>query len=157
RAEAERERDQAQEVTGFLVLSFRKPDPAQDGKDVKVAELLSRAVQELEGRSKMAPATKAAILDAVGQTYYGLGLIPETVTTQEKPCALGRKELGEDHPDTLSSMDNLAVAYHHAGQFDRAITLHEQALRARRAKLGDDHPDTLISMNDLAETYSSAG
>jgi serine/threonine protein kinase/lipopolysaccharide biosynthesis regulator YciM len=157
RAEAEKERDQAKEVTEFLVSSFRKPDPAQDGKDVKVAELLGRAVQELEGRAKMAPATRAAILDAVGQTYYGLGLMPETVTTQEKTFALCRTALGEDHSDTLSAMDNLAVAYHHAGQLDRAITLHEQALKARRSKLGDDHPDTLISMNDLAETYISAG
>src|SRR5205823_1783023 len=71
-AEAEKERDQAKEVTEFLVSSFRKPDPTEDGKDVKVAEVLARAVKELERRTKMAPVTKATILNAVGETYSGL-------------------------------------------------------------------------------------
>jgi serine/threonine protein kinase/lipopolysaccharide biosynthesis regulator YciM len=157
RAEAEKERDQAQEVTEFLVSSFRKPDPAQDGKDVKVAEVLGRAAKELEGRAKMALATKATILDAVGQTYRGLGLVPETVEAREKTFALRRQDLGEDHPDTLTAMHNLAVAYERAGQLNRALPLYEQALKVRRAKLGDDHPHTLKSMDGLASAFRAAG
>ena len=157
RADAERERDQAQEVTEFLVSSFRKPDPVQDGKDVKVAEVLGRAVKELEGRAKMAPGTKATIFGAVGNTYRGLGLVPETVAVWEKTCVLHRKELGEDHIETLESMNNLAMACLDAGQLDRAISLFEQVLKERQTKLGDDHPDTLGSMNNLALAYQAAG
>ena len=79
RAEAERERDQAKEVTEFLVSSFRKPDPAQDGRKVTVAEVLAGAVKDLEGRPKVAPATRATILSAVGRTYRGLGLVSEAL------------------------------------------------------------------------------
>jgi Tetratricopeptide repeat len=91
-------------VTAFLVSSFRKPGPAQDGSKVTVAEVLGRTVRELEGRAKMAPAIRAAILNAVGETYYGLGLVPETVIALEKTLALRRQELGDDHPETLGSM-----------------------------------------------------
>ena len=157
RAEAEKERDQAKEVTEFLVSSFRKPDPALDGRDVKVAEVLGHAVKQLEGRAKMVPATKATILGAVGETFLGLGLVPETVAAYEKAFALSRQEFGEDHPDTLTSKNNLAVAYEIAGRLDRAIALHDQVLKAQRAKLGDDHPHTLSSMNNLAMAYHKAG
>ena len=123
RAEAEKERDQAKEVTKFLVSSFRKPDPEQDGKEVKMAEVLGRAVKELEGRAKVAPTTRATIFSAVGETYSGLGLVPETVVLCDKASSIFLRELGEHHPDTLTALNNLAWAYHDAGQFDRAITL----------------------------------
>ncbi len=156
RAEAEKERDQAKEVTEFLVSSFRKPDPAAEGEKVTVAQVLGRAVQELEGR-KITPATRATILSAVGETYRGLGLVSETVGLFEKVLEIRRRELGEDHPETLESMNNLALACSDAGHPDRAIPLYEQTLAARRAKLGADHLDTLTTLNDLAVAYHDAG
>ena len=49
--------------------------------------------------------------------------------------------LGEDHPDTLTSRNNLADAYQAAGDLGRAIPLFEQALADRGRVLGEDHPD----------------
>src|SRR5215472_9427389 len=57
--------------------------------------------------------------------------------------------LGPDHPDTLTSRNNLANAYQAAGRTDEAITLHEQNLTARERVLGPDHPDTLTSRKNL--------
>ena len=37
--------------------------------------------------------------------------------------------LGNDHPDTLTMIDNLAVAYGAAGHTERAIPLHEDVLK----------------------------
>ena len=87
RAESIRERDQAQEVTAFLVSSFRKADPGEDGRTLTVAETLGRAVEGLEQRPKMATTTAAAILNAVAETYYGLGMVPESVEAAAKALA----------------------------------------------------------------------
>ncbi|MFF2130907.1 SAV_2336 N-terminal domain-related protein, partial [Streptomyces olivochromogenes] len=65
--------------------------------------------------------------------------------------------LGEDHPDTLSSRNNLAYAYRSAGDLGRAIPLYERTLTDRVRVLGEDHPDTLVSRNNLACAYESAG
>ena len=65
--------------------------------------------------------------------------------------------LGEDHPDTLGSRNNLAGAYQAAGDLGRAIPLYEQALADSGRVLGDDHPDTLTSLNNLAYAYQAAG
>ena len=122
----ERERDQAKDVTEFLVSSFRKPNPARDGRTVTVAEVLGRAVEELERRPRMAATTRATILNAIGDTFHGLGMVPENVDVCEKALEIRRRVLGEYHPDSLISLNDLAVAYCAAGQFDRAIPLHEQ-------------------------------
>ncbi|MFE5724063.1 FxSxx-COOH system tetratricopeptide repeat protein [Streptomyces erythrochromogenes] len=65
--------------------------------------------------------------------------------------------LGEDHPDTLNSRNNLAGAYYAAGDLDSAVPLLQRTLEDRVRVLGEDHPDTLISRNDLAATYETAG
>jgi tetratricopeptide (TPR) repeat protein len=157
RTEAEQQRDQAREVTDFLVTSFRKPDPAEDGRVVTVAAVLSPAVTELEARTKMAPATRATILSAVGETYYHLGLLPESLRTYEQALSIRRAHQGADHSDTLNAMNDLAVVCVEAGQLDRALSLQEVALKIQRAKLGEDHPDTLTSMHNLAIAYDDAG
>ena len=68
---------------------------------------------------------------------------------------MGRR-LGPDHPDTLTSRNNLALAYADAGRLDEAILLHEKSLEARERVLGPEHPDSLASRNNLAIAYRAA-
>ena len=65
--------------------------------------------------------------------------------------------LGADHPDTLRSRNNLALAYRAAGRLNDAIPLHEETLEARTRILGPNHPGTLGSRNNLANAYQAAG
>ena len=65
--------------------------------------------------------------------------------------------LGDDHPDTLSSINNLAALYRSQGKYDKAEPLYVECLAKRKEILGDDHPDTLSSMNNLAGLYRSQG
>ena len=70
---------------------------------------------------------------------------------------LSREVLGERHPDTLTSLNNLAVLYESQGRYGEAEPLFEQALQLRREVLGERHPDTLTSLNNLAALYESQG
>ena len=65
--------------------------------------------------------------------------------------------LGETHPDTLTSRNNLAGAYQAAGRLAEAIPLYERTLADRERVLGETHPDTLSSRNNLAVAYQAAG
>jgi tetratricopeptide (TPR) repeat protein len=65
--------------------------------------------------------------------------------------------LGSDHPNTLASRNELAIAYRAAGHLDEAITLHERNLTDRERILGPDHPQTLTNRNNLANAYRDAG
>ncbi|KAF1358620.1 hypothetical protein EJ07DRAFT_122642, partial [Lizonia empirigonia] len=66
-----------------------------------------------------------------------------------------KTKLGADHPDTLTSMNNLSVTYKHQGRWKEAEELDVEVLETRKTKLGADHPPTLISMNNLAFTFHS--
>jgi hypothetical protein len=69
-----------------------------------------------------------------------------------------RRELrGEEHPDTLASMGNLALTYSNQGRWKEAESLGVQVMEARTRVLGEEHPETLTSMGNLASTYSNQG
>jgi len=70
---------------------------------------------------------------------------------------LRKSKLGEDHPDTISSMGNLANHYAQAGRREEALKLSEEVVQLRKSKLGEDHPDTISSMGNLANHYAEAG
>jgi tetratricopeptide (TPR) repeat protein len=65
--------------------------------------------------------------------------------------------LGPDHPDTLTSRNNLANAYQEAGRRTEAMVLHERTLADRERLLGPDHSETLNSRGNLANVYQEAG
>ncbi|RYP80699.1 hypothetical protein DL770_006113 [Monosporascus sp. CRB-9-2] len=69
---------------------------------------------------------------------------------QEVRIELREKVLGIEHPDTLGSMNNLALALDSQGRYDEAEQMHRQILKLREKVLGRKHPDTLTSMNNLA-------
>jgi Tetratricopeptide repeat len=59
--------------------------------------------------------------------------------------------LGDDHPNTLGSTNNLATVRRALGDLDDARELLERALAGYRRVLGENHPATLTAMNNLAE------
>ena len=60
-----------------------------------------------------------------------------------------KRVLGEEHPDTLTSMANLALTYLDQGQWTEAEQLSVQVLEARMRILGKEHPDTQESVTNL--------
>ena len=68
-----------------------------------------------------------------------------------------KKKLGADHPDTLTSMANLASTYMNQGQWEAAKVLEVKVIETCKKKLRADHPDTLASMNNLAFIWKGQG
>ena len=79
------------------------------------------------------------------------------IDTGTRVLADSVRVLGEDHPQTLTSRNNLANAYRAAGRLGEAIPLYEQTLTDRLRVLGEDHPQTLTSRSNLAYAYQAAG
>ncbi len=60
------------------------------------------------------------------------------------------EKLGEDHPDTAGSYNNVASNLNAQGRFDEAEPLFRKGLEIRQQVLGEEHPDTAASYNNLA-------
>jgi hypothetical protein len=65
--------------------------------------------------------------------------------------------LGEEHPDMLSSMANLASTYRNQGRWKEAEELQAKEFTMCTRALGPRHPDTLISMGNLACIWKGRG
>ena len=75
----------------------------------------------------------------------------------EQAVALAQRVLGPSHPDTLSSVNNLAFFYQAQGRYSEAEPLYKRALAAFERALGPEHPSTLTSVNNLAGLYRRPG
>ena len=69
----------------------------------------------------------------------------------ERKALDSREEmLGKEHPDTLMSMNNLALLLKGQGKYDEAEPIYRRTLALSEKVQGKEHPDTLRSMNNLA-------
>ena len=67
------------------------------------------------------------------------------------------KQFGPEHPDTLRSMNNLAMVLDGQGKYEAAEAMHRQTLELREKVLGPEQLDTLRSMNNLAVVLEGQG
>jgi serine/threonine protein kinase/tetratricopeptide (TPR) repeat protein len=137
----------------------------------KDAEPLAREVVA----ARLAPAERdrpeaAEALNALGGIEADLGHFEESEKLFERAIELADRVSGPDHPYTLQTRSNFALALYTAAmqeeqakpdlflpRLNRAKDLNERVLQARTRLLGDEHPDTLTSMNNLASVYKSLG
>jgi tetratricopeptide (TPR) repeat protein len=88
---------------------------------------------------------------------YNQGNYKEGIKRAEAAFQYANEHFGSDHPDTLTSMNNLAALYRAQGRYEDAEPLYKKALQLSEAVLGSEHPSTLTSVNNLAGLYESQG
>jgi pentatricopeptide repeat protein len=109
--------------------------------------------------------TKAINLDADNATYLNktailrntMGLYQEAEPLYHKALAIFKKELGENHPDTAISYNNLASNLGDQGRYEEAEPLYHKALAIRQQTLGENHADTAQSHNNIANNLGKQG
>ena len=67
------------------------------------------------------------------------------------------EELGEEHPNPLTSANNLATVLWAQGRYGAAEEMSRQALDGREKVLGKEHPNTLRSINNLTTALWAQG
>jgi non-specific serine/threonine protein kinase/serine/threonine-protein kinase len=128
------------------------PDP-----DVKVRTLLDRAAAGIDKRFPNQPLVAAAIREALGDAYVGIGAYAQAVQHLRAALALRTTHQGQDHRETLSALQRLAYAYLRAGQPAESIHLFEQ-MRAQEAKYPvRNRPDDGILLRGLGMAYRAQG
>ncbi|WYZ41486.1 hypothetical protein EsH8_V_000381 [Colletotrichum jinshuiense] len=100
---------------------------------------------------------KASLLHRMAGYFLYRGQWIESEDGGIQATNLRTELLGEDHPDTLSSVSNLATTYWNQGRWKEAEELDVQVIETRKRVLGEEHSDTLTSIANLAATYWTQG
>ena len=112
--------------------------------------VLAKAAKTIEKDFADQPLVRAALQQTLGDTYREIGLHEPAMTLQQAALQTRREELGDDHPETLSSIHDLGALLQAMGRTDEAQPLVRAALDRGRRVLGDDHPLTMTLIADLA-------
>jgi CHAT domain-containing protein len=76
---------------------------------------------------------------------------------RKKVYHLSKEVLGEKHPNTIRSLNNLAMSYQSSGKLPEALLLFEKSYRFHKEVFGEQHPNTFISMTNLTSIYQDLG
>lgn len=153
-----RERDRADRVMQFMSGMFKVSNPSEArGNSITAREILDQASKNIETGMARDPELQAQLMQAMGGVYQGLGLYSRSETLLARTADIRRRVLGSDHPDTLASMDALAVAFNSENRYAEAEKLNREVLAVRRRVLGAENPDTLTSMFHLAKALYAQG
>src|SRR5262249_43824378 len=120
------------------VLSATRPKNQEGGlgRQVTVRQAVDYAEPNIAKAFAGHPLAEASIRQAMGITYFLCGDYDQAIQQHERALALRQAQLGQEHPDTMSSMQGLAQEYLGANRLTDALRLHEQVFKLRLAKLG---------------------
>jgi serine/threonine protein kinase/Tfp pilus assembly protein PilF len=121
------------------------------------ANIFERTIDAIDTQFADQPVVRAQLLYSVADTLRSLGLLEMATDPQERALSIRRTELGDDHPDTLLSFNNLGVLLFEQGKLTEAEPYYRQALEGFRRALGDDHTDTLSSISNLGVLLEQQG
>jgi tetratricopeptide (TPR) repeat protein len=86
-------------------------------------------------------------------SLYKKGEYDKAVAAVKKSLAIAEKEYGPDHPDTATSLNNLAELYRDHKKFIQAEPLYKRAAAIREKHFGPDHSLLARTLNGQAELY----
>jgi serine/threonine protein kinase len=153
---------QIEQANDILASIFKDLNPYAEEKESKplrvlLGERLDRAARELTGEAVGDSLAVAKLQVALAESQLGLGYLDKAIPLLTQARATYTAALGREHPDTLESMNDLAVAYVQAGRLDKGLPLLEEALTVMTGKLGPEHRSTLTTTHNLAGAYQKAG
>jgi len=146
----------AEAVERFSQLAVRA-NPTGVATELLAEEILASAVAAIDKDFTGDPIIEASLRAAVGKVYKDLGLYPEVLRLRERTLALRREHLGNEHPDTLHSINNMGYLLDAQGKLDEAEPYYREALEGCRRVFGDDHPSTLTSISNMGSLLQSQG
>jgi eukaryotic-like serine/threonine-protein kinase len=137
---------------GELVKKTNATDIALNVVD---EQILQRAARTIEDKFFDQPLIRAALQQAIASTYKEIGRYEKARPLAEAALRIRQEELGDDHPDTLTAINNMGILLHSMGKFEEARPFYRRALDGGRRVHGDDHPDTLTTIGNTGNLLVS--
>jgi serine/threonine protein kinase/Tfp pilus assembly protein PilF len=120
------------------------------GREVTVADVLEHASIRIDKDLRGQPELQQQVRDTIGRTYLSLGKFADARREFRKVLAYRKDALGDDHAETLTVQNNLAMCNAELGEPAKAEALYRQAIQHLSANVGSDHPDVLRAKGNLA-------
>ncbi len=158
RQQAIEQRVRAEAINEYLVQEILgAPDPAVEGTEVKVVDVLDRAAAGVESVFEDQPDLESDIRLTLAITYRGLGLYRRSEEQAAEAYRIRADLYGPDNLDTLLALDRLGRARFHQDLNDEAIDALTTAVEGINRELGPEANATLEARAALAAAHARRG
>lgn len=156
---AERQLVRADALADFAQEILTGVDPAvARGRDTALfRSILEQAGARVETELGAHPEAAVSMLNTIGFAAVQIADFELAEAHFRRAVVTGIEGLGQDAPQTLDAVDNLATVLTQRQRLDEAATLFASVIDARTRTLGPEHPDTLKAMSNLATLHDRAG
>ncbi len=93
----------------------------------------------------------------MGALLHSQGRLAEAEPYYREALEGRRRVLGDEHPNTLTSISDMGLRLRSQGKLTEAEPYMREALEGQRRVLGDDHPRTLASINSMGFLLQAQG
>ena len=114
--------------------------------------LITGAAGASEGGLDEVPALNQQATEFFRQSKY-----TEAAAIAERTLALADSTLGKDHPDTITTIENLLIFYRAGGRNAETEPLLKRVIKTFERLGGKDHPGRLRLIGELADLYRAQG
>ncbi|KAH7354935.1 hypothetical protein BKA65DRAFT_549010 [Rhexocercosporidium sp. MPI-PUGE-AT-0058] len=126
-------------------------------QDTRLGQLLEVVFIELQQNPNKPSEDFLPLYDLQERSLTNLGKNEAAKALLQQILRIRVDVLGKTHPDTLMTMNNLALMLSRQGKYADAEAMNRQTLKIREEVLGKTNPDTLMSMSNLALVLFSQG
>lgn len=118
---AQRERKAADNVAEFMIDVFRRANPNETrGAEVMARDALDAAAARIDRDLTNEPRLRLALMRKMGQSYSGLGLMPEALGLMERQVSVARSLFGETDVELARALEALGHVHHSMSKFTLA-------------------------------------
>lgn len=122
----------------------------RQGQGERAAEVIERALAEVERHLDAGDDALLEGLNAAVPVRAGSGDLQAALALSERLHQRAVERFGNEHPFTLTQVNNRAVTLVNLGRNEEAIPLLRDLVEARARQIGARHPQTLKSEGNLA-------
>jgi eukaryotic-like serine/threonine-protein kinase len=158
RTRAQTAQRRAEEVSEFLIDSFRLADPSHArGEKITAREILDQGAARIGKELSAQPELQATLLDTIGSVYLSLDLPDDAQPLIEQGLAVRRRLFGEKHLDVAHSLYSLNRVAEKKGDLKTAEALAIDSLAISTALTGRDSLETANGLCRLGVIQHAKG
>jgi len=142
------EGDRARQVESFK-RQWTRVNATDVARELIDRTILKPAIRTIDERFKDQPLVDAQLRQTLANRYRDLGLYDAALPLQTSALNTRRRVLGDDHLETLGSVNDMGHQLEVQGKLDEAMPFYRESLDTCRRILGKDDPQTLAAINNI--------